>query len=154
MCTNTADTTSSAAACPSDRYQNVGVRSASRAVKSRRAGTVSWRDPSAATESSSGFLPSIWSPNCAGWWRTIKVSGKPTTRTMTPEANAVVRQPKLSRDHTTAGTMSPPTAMPVNMIPRASARLRSKQFTTETVNAMNPGEAGSDRDEEEREEER
>ena len=90
-CTFTAVTTNSAKPCPSDSSQNAGVRSASRAVKSRV-------EPFACIAcsllgvSGSGS-PSTHSPYSSGRPRITKDSGRPASRMITPEPKAVARQP-------------------------------------------------------------
>ncbi len=62
----------------------------------------------------------------------------PTAMISTPEPNAVQRQPHVSSASTVIGTSSPPMAKPTWEIPSAVDRLRSNQFTIETVIAIGP----------------
>ena len=51
---------------------------------------------------------------------------------ITPDTNAIVRQPQPSRPATTTGCRIPPVAMPVPTSPSASPRRRRNQFTSDT----------------------
>ncbi len=55
-------------------------------------------------------------------------SGKPATMAMTPDENAVARQPKVCSDHATTGSEIPPSASPIDMDESARARQRSNQW--------------------------
>ena len=134
-CTFTAPTTNSAKLCPSASSQNAGVRSASRAVKSR----VAEADcATAATEAGGCRTPSTVSPMSSGRRRMTIASGMPSTSAATPEASAVVRQPKWTSDQPTAGTNRPPIAKPSESEDSARARQRSNQLMRATLIGKKP----------------
>ena len=57
---------------------------------------------------------------------------------MTPDTEAVLRQPFVFMDHTTTGTASPPAAKPRLPVAKARARRRSNQRTMATVTVRKP----------------
>ncbi len=89
-CTLTACTTRRAKPWPSESSQNAGVRSASRAVKSRS--RVSARI-CCVVSGVFGGRPSTVRPWSSGRRLISIASGRPTTIAITPEANEVARQP-------------------------------------------------------------
>ena len=111
--------------------QKARVRSACRVVKSgRRARTACAGDRSR--------RPSTWWPCSSGAVRMTSVIGNPISSTRMPDTNAVSRQPNVPSARISSGISSPPTAIPVDIRPRAVARRRSNHFTTAIVRVMKP----------------
>ena len=107
-CTLKANTTSNDNAWPIEISQKALVRSASRGVNMRRSGAASVGVRLLAA----GGTPSTVSPMSSGRLLITRASGQPTTIMMTPEANAVVRQPKVWMHKAVTNTKLPPTAPP------------------------------------------
>src|SRR5690606_14465676 len=115
-CTLTAYTTSSAKPWPSDSSQKPGVRKACAAVRPASPGAgaaaASGAGPAVAplpappagpadgcaADGVTAGRPSTVSPTSAGLRRNTRASGQPSRITTTPEANAVLRQPKTLID--------------------------------------------------------
>ena len=56
----------------------------------------------------------------------------------TPDIKAVGLQPRVVRDHATAGTSRPPIPKPLMAMPIATPRRLSNQFTTVVATVRNP----------------
>ena len=57
---------------------------------------------------------------------------------ITPEPNAVARQPKVCSDQATSGTEMPPSARPIDSDESARARQRSNQLMSATFSGKKP----------------
>jgi hypothetical protein len=65
-------------------------------------------------------------------------SGIRVTKASTPEARDVVRQPNVSKHHTSTGALRPPTAKPDWEMASAVARLRSNHCTVAVTTVRKP----------------
>ena len=104
------------------------MRTASAAVKSRR-GSAGAGSPLAVY--GVGGTPSTVSPWSSGRRRITIASGNPTTMAITPEENAVARQPNVCNDHAITGTEMPPSPRPIDIEESARTRKRLQLLNRE-----------------------
>ena len=137
-CTATACTTNSAKPWPSEISQKAGVRSASRAVKSRVVGCPLKRR-CLFHRGISCAIPSTTSPMLVRAVADHQGERQADARWRARrEPSAVVRQPKVVSDRATSGTMMPPKARPIDIADSARARLRSNQWISATLSGKKP----------------
>src|SRR5690348_15952455 len=136
-CTFTAVTTKSEKPCPSEISQKAGVRSASRAVKSRVKDLDLISSPKGSTALFSE-TPSTTSPYSDGLLRITSERGKPRPITSRQEKNAAARQAWVASDQATMGTHRPPSAMQSCIEESARARFFSNQWMSATLIGKKP----------------